>query len=85
MHVVQDRLLLSPSDLIGFLACEHLTQLELAEVLACEEANQIGGAEQQPVLDAVHAATIDYPRDMGMSRCCRLAARSHQRAVIRLV
>src|SRR5438132_4912380 len=30
MHVVQDRLLLSPSDLIGFLACEHLTQLELA-------------------------------------------------------
>ena len=30
MHLVEGRLLLSPSDLVGFLACEHLTQLELA-------------------------------------------------------
>ena len=30
MHSVEGRLLLSPSDLVGFLACEHLTQRELA-------------------------------------------------------
>jgi len=30
MHRVEGRLILSPKDLIGFLACEHLTQLELA-------------------------------------------------------
>src|SRR5260370_15724907 len=30
MHLVDDRLLLSPSDLVAHLACAHLTQLELA-------------------------------------------------------
>jgi predicted RecB family nuclease len=30
MHLVEGRLLLSPTDLVGFLACAHLTQLELA-------------------------------------------------------
>src|SRR5215218_3656598 len=29
MRVQQDRLLLSPSDLTAYVACEHLTQLEL--------------------------------------------------------
>ncbi|MHB8718394.1 MAG: TM0106 family RecB-like putative nuclease [Candidatus Dormibacteria bacterium] len=30
MHLVDGRLLLSPTDLVGHLACQHLTQLELA-------------------------------------------------------
>src|SRR5438128_4190407 len=30
MHSLRGRMLLSPSDRIGFLACEHLSQLELA-------------------------------------------------------
>ncbi|MBJ7608150.1 MAG: TM0106 family RecB-like putative nuclease [Candidatus Dormibacteraeota bacterium] len=30
MHTVDGRLLLSPTDLVGFLACDHLTQRELA-------------------------------------------------------
>src|SRR5205807_9548398 len=30
MHRIGGRVILSPSDLIGLLACEHLTQLELA-------------------------------------------------------
>lgn len=29
MHNVEGRLLLSPTDLVGFLACDHLTQMEL--------------------------------------------------------
>jgi predicted RecB family nuclease len=29
MHLIEGRVILSPSDLVGFLACDHLTQLEL--------------------------------------------------------
>src|SRR5215813_7221737 len=42
MQRVSDRLLFSPSDLGGFLACEHLTQLEVAVALG--EASRATGA-----------------------------------------
>ena len=30
MRILEDQLIVSPTDLSGFLACEHLTQLEVA-------------------------------------------------------
>ena len=44
MHVEDDRLQLSPSDVTAFLACEHLTTLPLAH--ARGELERAGGRER---------------------------------------
>ena len=79
MHVEDDRLLLSPSDVTAFLACEHLTTLSLAHArgelerpaVENEQAELIfrkGHEHERAYLDVAARGGQDDPRDRARAR-----------------
>lgn len=68
MHRVNDRLVFSPTDLGGFLACEHLTQLEVAvalgEATRASEASDYAGLLRRKGHEQAYLASL---RDAGRS------------------
>src|ERR1700694_2152529 len=96
MHLLDGEIVLSPTDLTGFLECEHLTQLELKAVRGLIERpirddpeldilTRRGGEHEQAHLDRLRAEgrTVREIQSQGQSRADLLSREAETLAAMR--